>query len=212
MEAFLAERFHLQLYERRKLRPVGDGIDFLSYITRPDYLLVRRQGMAQHADGPGGLPLALAAAGGAAPVAELVLSHLGKASSYRLLQGLWQRYHWLAEYVQWQGSKVGFRCPVPRQALRLAQQHAWFAMYLPGHVLLIQQGQYWEMRVPPITSAANKAAALDALRAWPRRVPRRRLPALKPVLWRSGLPLAWIGETGRRLGAIAERALHCRWA
>jgi hypothetical protein len=43
MEAFLAERFHLQLYERRKLRPVGDGIDFLSYITRPDYLLVRRR-------------------------------------------------------------------------------------------------------------------------------------------------------------------------
>jgi hypothetical protein len=114
--------------------------------------------------------------------------------------------------VQWQGSKVVFRCPVPRHALRLAQQHAWFATYLPGHVLLIRQGQFWELRVPPTTGAADKAVALDALRPWPRRIPRRRLPPLKPVLWRSGLPVAWIGETGRRLGAIAERALQCRWA
>jgi hypothetical protein len=50
-----------------------------------------------------------------------------------------------------------------------------------------------------------------AIFPWPRRVPQRRLPALKSVLWRSGLPVAWIGETGRRLGTIAERALQCRW-
>jgi hypothetical protein len=97
-------------------------------------------------------------------------------------------------------------------ALRLAQQKSWFATHLPGHVLLIRQGRYWEVVVPPTTSAADTAVALDALRAWPRRVPRRRLSTFKPVLWRGGLPVAWIGETGRRLGTIAERALHCRWA
>lgn len=43
LEAFLAERLHLHLNERRRLRPVADGIDFLGYITRPDYLLVRRR-------------------------------------------------------------------------------------------------------------------------------------------------------------------------
>jgi hypothetical protein len=105
-----------------------------------------------------------------------------------------------------------YRCPVPRHAVRLAQQTAWFATHLPGHVLLIRQGHYWEVAVPPTTSAADEAAAPDALRAWPRRLSRRRLPALKSVLWRSGLPVAWIGETGRRPGTIAERALHCRWA
>ncbi len=40
---FLAVRLRLQLNERRKLRPVSDGIDFLGYIVRPDYLLVRRR-------------------------------------------------------------------------------------------------------------------------------------------------------------------------
>ena len=175
----------------------------------PTEQTLSRLGMADDAEG--GLPLALAAAGAAAPVAELVPGHLGKASSHRLLQGLRQRYPWLDEYVYWQGSRVVYRCPVPRHALRLAQQKSWFATHLPGHVLLIRQGRYWEVVVPPTTSAAGNAAALDALRAWPRRVPRRRLPTLKPVLWRSGLRVAWIGETGRRLGTIAERALHCRW-
>jgi hypothetical protein len=94
----------------------------------------------------------------------------------------------------------------------LTRYRDWFATYLPGDVLLMRQGQFRELRVPPTTSATDTAVALDALRAWPRCVSRRRLPALKPVLWRSGVPVAWIGETGRRLGAIAERALHCRWA
>jgi RNA-directed DNA polymerase len=231
IEAFLAECLHLQLNERRQLRPVADGIDFLGYITRPDYLLVRRRvvgalrarlnqaeetlrrmGMADNANGRAVFPWPWPLLEQLRQWLSSYLGHLGKASSHRLLQGLRQRYPWLGEYVHWQGSKVVFRCPVPRQALRLAQQQAWFATYLPGHVLLIRQGQYWEVVVPPTTSAADKAAALDALRAWPRRLPRRRLPALKPVLWRSGLPVAWIVETGRRLGTIAERALHCRWA
>ena len=41
IEAFLSTHLSLRLNERRKLRPVSDGIDFLGYIVRPDYLLVR---------------------------------------------------------------------------------------------------------------------------------------------------------------------------
>jgi hypothetical protein len=231
IEAFLAERLHLQLNERRKLRPVADGIDFLGYITRPDYLLVRRRvvgalrarlnqveetlrrlGMTDDSEGRAVFPWPWPLLEELRQWLSSYLGHLGKASSHRLLRGLQQRYPWLAEYVHWQGSQVVYRCPVPRQALRLAQQKVWFATHLPGHVLLIRQGHYWEVVVPPTTGAAGKAAALDALSAWPRRVPRRRLPALKAMLWRSGLPVAWIDETGRRLGAIAERALHCHWA
>lgn len=43
IEAFLSRTLHLALNERRRLRPVSDGIDFLGYIVRPDYLLVRRR-------------------------------------------------------------------------------------------------------------------------------------------------------------------------
>ena len=41
--AFLKSRLELELRDAGKLRPVGDGIDFLGYIVRRDYRLVRRR-------------------------------------------------------------------------------------------------------------------------------------------------------------------------
>ncbi|MDI6757803.1 MAG: reverse transcriptase domain-containing protein, partial [Endomicrobiia bacterium] len=44
IEKFLQERLDITLNSaRERLLPVSDGIDFLGYITRPDYLLVRRR-------------------------------------------------------------------------------------------------------------------------------------------------------------------------
>jgi retron-type reverse transcriptase len=41
---FLTERLSLQLHPRRqKLQPISNGIDFLGYIIRPRYILVRRR-------------------------------------------------------------------------------------------------------------------------------------------------------------------------
>jgi len=31
------------------------------------------------------------------------------------------------------------------------------------------------------------------------------------MLWKSGLPVAWISETGTRITRISERTLVCRW-
>jgi len=42
IERFLAEKLSLGLHpKRRKLQPISNGIDFLGYITRRDYILVR---------------------------------------------------------------------------------------------------------------------------------------------------------------------------
>ncbi|MCD6311256.1 MAG: hypothetical protein J7M11_02240 [Elusimicrobia bacterium] len=44
IEKFLHERLNLELNTKReKLRPISNGIDFLGYIVRPGYLLVRRR-------------------------------------------------------------------------------------------------------------------------------------------------------------------------
>ena len=43
------------------------------------------------------------------------------------------------------------------------------------------------------------------------RFPKSRLPTVKNMLWQSGLPVAWIGETGRRVTSIGERVLVHRW-
>jgi hypothetical protein len=44
IEEFLTNRLKLRLHpKRRKLLPISNGIDFLGYIIRPTYILVRRR-------------------------------------------------------------------------------------------------------------------------------------------------------------------------
>jgi len=43
IEAFARRSLRLKLNDRRRLRPVADGIDFLGYIIRPGYMLVRKR-------------------------------------------------------------------------------------------------------------------------------------------------------------------------
>ena len=44
IERFLAEKLLLRLHpKRRKLQPISNGIDFLGYIIRSDYILIRRR-------------------------------------------------------------------------------------------------------------------------------------------------------------------------
>jgi len=88
--------------------------------------------------------------------------------------------------------------------MRFWQQKKWFKARLPGHVLMLQKGGFWEMDVE---SARDDLALIH----WPSRFHRRRMAQIKKTLWKLGAPVAWIGETGRRLDRIAERALVCRW-
>lgn len=44
--AFLAAELRLELKADQRLRPLGDGIDFLGYVVRPTHTLVRRRVIA----------------------------------------------------------------------------------------------------------------------------------------------------------------------
>jgi len=231
IEGFVKTRLRLHLNERRRLRPVSDGIDFLGYIVRPDYLLVRRRvvgalrerleqaehalcglGMAEHDNGRVAFPWAWGLLGKICQWLNSYLGHFGKASSYRLIRRLRGRFVWLDEYFRWQEGKVIFRCPVPRHALRLSQQKMWFVNRLPGHIIMLQLGRFWEMiREPSGGCGKNNPDGLATVTALPCHFPNRRLSYVKSILWKSKHHVAWIGETGRRLTNIAERALMWRW-
>ncbi len=219
---FLTGKLHLTLNERKWLRPVSDGIDFLGYIVRPDYLLVRRrvvgacferltraeniliqqglvmEGQAQRPVYPWHWPTLEA-------VYQWLNSYLGhfrRASSYQLIEWLWQRFPWLAEYFQRDGWRVIYTFTPPRPALRIAEQRFQFCELLPGHILVVQMGKWWEIwgHIPQ-----------DLLPQKQRHFPESRLPIIKDILWPSGLPVAWIEETGRYITTIAERTLVRRW-
>jgi RNA-directed DNA polymerase len=241
MSTFLNENLQLQLNDRRKLQPLSDGIDFLGYIVRPEYLLVRRRvignlreklqraeqtlynsGMKTYEKGRTVYPYPWPLLTRIYQWLNAYLSHFNKASTHRLVQALRKRFNWLDEYFCWcekikiplrKGktekalrkekkikrwiSKVVYRYPIPRYAQRFAQQTMWFRVRLPGHVLMIQVGQFWEIS---FSSGCSH------------RFPQRLMTEIKPLLWESGLPVAWIEETGRQISGILERTLMCRWS
>ena len=219
---FLREHLDLELNNRRRLRPVSDGIDFLGYVVRPDYLLVRRRvvgslrerlkqteqklldlGMLISEKGRSMFPWNGEIVEEMRQWLNSYLSHLSRASARRLILRLRSRFAWLDEYFLWQEHRILLRCPAPRHAMRLSQQILWFRHRLPGHLLVIQIGRFWKVLPCDPQSAALKL---------PRKFPDSRLKRFRPLLWESGFPTAWIGETGTRVCNIAERELTCRWS
>ncbi len=111
---FLTDHLRLELNDRRKLRPVSDGIDFLGYVVRPDYLLVRRRVVGALRERLKQTEQMLPCMGmkTGCPVFtrkhEMIeemrqylssyLAHFGHASSRRLILSLRKRFMWLDEY------------------------------------------------------------------------------------------------------------------
>ncbi len=226
IEAFVEGELRLRLNQRRKLRPVADGIDFLGYVVRPDYMLVRRRvvtalrerleavdarlramGMTRHADGREVFVWHW-------PLIEKVeqwlnsyLGHFERASTRRLVCALRRQFGWLDEFFLWRDEKPTSRCPVPRKAVRLCDQRSWFTRHLPGHAIVIRLGMYWELLAGPIRERAETWETMSLLSS---RFPQRDLRLAKRLLWDAAIPVAWVQETGQRTTGIAERAVTCR--
>ena len=56
IEDYLREALAVELNPRERLRPLSDGVDFLGYMVRRDYRLVRRPGSQCAQDAAAGLP------------------------------------------------------------------------------------------------------------------------------------------------------------
>jgi len=206
---FLSNELRLTLNDRRRLRPISDGIDFLGYIVRPDYLLVRKRvvgacyerlaraekaltqhGLTMDAEGRPVYPWPW-------PVVEAVyqwlnsyLGHFRRAASYRLVERLWQRFPWLDEYYWWDGERIGYTFTPPRPALRMAEQKFQLCDRLPGHILVVQMGSWWEVWGDYPENLLPKG--------W-RRFPESRLPTVRDMLW-TERTAPWPGS-GKRAGA-----------
>ena len=111
---FLAERLQLELNPaRERLRPVADGVDFLGYIVRPYYLLVRRRVVGHLREALARSESALVSQHAKATLyrfdaerldvlqASLAsyLGHLRHAACRRLVDSIWEANPWLAHFV-----------------------------------------------------------------------------------------------------------------
>lgn len=216
---FLEEALALRLNRRRKLRPLTDGIDFLGYVIRTDYRLVRRRVVNNLQQRLAGAERRLVAAGMGErdgrwvqpwPAAALhalqqwltaYLAHCARANSRRLVAGIRARFPWLEAYFDWSGPHVLPRYPVPGGDPGYREQCRAFARQAPDAWLAIQTGDFYRLYPPGVPDPARAVA----------RVHRSRRAALARRLWASGAPVAWIAETGRRVGRVAERGLAWFW-
>ena len=144
---------------RERLAPVSNGIDFLGYIVRWDYLLVRRR-VVNHleeklSDYEG--RLVEPCAGGRRyrfdreeldrlhATLSSYLGHFAMANTYRLWRSIWRRHPFLSVYFDWhQGKrKLERRYVIPTGFERAGQQYRYYRWRFPGDAVLFQVGRYY---------------------------------------------------------------------
>lgn len=162
---FLRERLLLELNPaRERLRPVSDGVDFLGYIVRRDYLLVRRRVVGHLRERLRQFDKALVQEGpgytrykfDAALLDELnavlasYLGHFKLADSYMLRQHLWQDVSFLGEYFDLDLASGALRRKdkLPSGLRGVARQYRWFRHCFLGDVLFFQVGKFVEFYQP----------------------------------------------------------------
>lgn len=160
IQPFLAERLRLTLTDPlAKPQPIGNGVDFLGYIVRPAYLLVRRRVVSRlktrlrEAE----RKLVQARSGSTlfrhdpATLARLratwasYRAHLKMAKSYRLWEWLLTRSGWVRHFFMLEEGLLVPRASVPSLFRHLRDQYRFFADRFPECVLFVQVGRLYEV-------------------------------------------------------------------
>ena len=155
IEQFLFRQLGLRLRDAGLLQPVSNGVDFLGYVVRPDYRLVRQRVVAHLREKldryerqitgqrtPGARSAALSVGrqdyqfpADSRALFSMLASYLGHfkhASSQRLVASLWTRYPWLAWVVR-----------------RSANGHLLPTQSAPGVTSMRGQWRYFKKRFAP---------------------------------------------------------------
>ncbi len=161
IEGYLDQALELALNPRQRLRPLSDGVDFLGYIVRRDYRLVRRRVVNNlrarlltfeaELVGEGRCLRRFRYEPELLDALHAVLAsyrgHLGKANSQRLWASLWQRFAFLQEYFILDAAtgKLLRKDRVPPQLTSVREQYRWLRQRFPGDVVFFEVGRFYEL-------------------------------------------------------------------
>jgi retron-type reverse transcriptase len=175
IETFLAERLGLELKERTEPKPVAAGVDFLGYIVRPHYRLVRRRTVRRFQRVLAAFERrqvranALSLAPGARDTLRAQIAsyraHLSHAASHRLWQRSVACFPWLAELFADPATAAHDRAlrPAwqPAAVSGIASQYRYFAQRHPDARVLIEVGNRWLL---PVDATRGSGLARDCCR------------------------------------------------
>ncbi|MCP5440707.1 MAG: reverse transcriptase [Chromatiaceae bacterium] len=211
IEHYLYESLGLTLNAAHtRLRPVGNGIDFLGYILYPDYRLVRRRVVGNLVDrliafrrryvrecnGWAEITFDLPALRRLRAVLASYRGHFAHADSHRLWRSLWDRF----EFLRWLFSDDDRRAvlmpryEMPPNPCTVRSQYLACRRRYPDVIVLMQVGRFIELY------AAEDDATCRHLGLKPLTPNRRRA--------RFGFPRTLLGSFARTLQSHGRAVLH----
>jgi len=154
IESFLKENLDLELnWRKSKLRPISDGIDFLGYIIRPNYVLVRRRVVNNCKSRLRDIQKRLSHLNNDDRTLEFVpsivektrksfssyLSHFKHANSYNLINLIFDKFPFLNDYYKY------FNLVLPHNFSSLKKQYEFFKNKLPSDdIIFFQVGCFYK--------------------------------------------------------------------
>ncbi len=235
IEKFLASRLSLQLHDKMILRRTSSGVDFLGFITRRDYTLVRNRVVhnlrEKLAEFEGQMVVTRVNQKSAEMVSthlhlqpekvkrlqQVLASYLGHfkhADSYRLVRQLFTSYPFLGEVFKLAPNHqtVQLRTRPDASVQTLFRQYQWFVRQYPNFIVLLQVGRYCEC----YQYSAERAAKVLKLNISTHKsrgfslqagLPMHRLRAAKHRLQNAGVAYIIVAEHGYLDNGVKQRVL-----
>ncbi len=160
IESYLHDELALELNPKQRLAPVSNGVDFLGYIVRRDYKLVRRRVVNNLKSKLASYEARLVSApenlrcyrfdqvqlDALASTLSSYLGHFKPAASWRLRKALWQRFPYLEQYFdfdlgQW---KLVRKTPLPTHLNTVRRQYRYLRWRFPQDALFFRVGRFYE--------------------------------------------------------------------
>jgi hypothetical protein len=158
IEAYLRDTLALELNPKQRLAPVSNGIDFLGYIVRRNYLLVRRRvvnnlraklrayeaRLVSERNGVRCYRFDALTLDALAATLSSYLGHFKLADSWRLWQALWRRFAFLGQYFDFDAEqwRLVRKHPVPAGLNTVRRQYRYFRWRFPADALLFRVGRF----------------------------------------------------------------------
>lgn len=216
IEVFLGQHLHLRLKPGSAPTPLGNGADFLGYLVKPGYRLVRRRVVGNLHEKLNRFERVLWHRRATYRVLDLQPSqrealratlasyrgHFQHANSRHLQERVWRRFPWLPLlYVDAISLLPRWE---PTAVTSLASQWRYFTRHYPEFMVLMQCGRQIVLSSPRL--GAKPYTGLSRIKAWV--VPIHALAPLRRQLERQGLAYLFCSEQGYLKGGMKRRMVR----
>lgn len=230
IEEFAVKELRLQLNDKAThIAPVNNGIDFLGFITRKDYILVRRrsinnlrmklkryEGFLTKATSSGILfKYDLELCDKLLHTLNSYLGHFKFANTYRLIDKLFVRYSFLNEYYIRTGAKVIRNYGFKHRYANLAAQYWFYRKKYQNILVFFQVGcfiEFYGMHAKVAQKVFGLRVKYYHKRLRPRcGFPVKRLQEYINIAVREKIPFVVVSQTGREGVRVMERDIAWRF-